>query len=60
MRMMLGLIAVGIYERMKDMSQLGGGMNFYGELPTAITWLSILIIPGTRINDLETAEGRAF
>jgi molecular chaperone HtpG len=45
--------------RMKDMSQLGGGMNFYGELPDSY---NLVINPNhslvLRINeDLETAEG---
>jgi len=45
--------------RMKDMSQLGGGMNFYGELPDSYNLVvnlnhSLVL----RINeDLETAEG---
>ena len=45
--------------RMKDMSQLGGGMNFYGELPDSY---NLVVNPNhslvLRINeDLETAEG---
>jgi molecular chaperone HtpG len=45
--------------RMKDMSQLGGGMNFYGELPDSY---NLVVNPNHRLvikinDDLKSAEG---
>jgi molecular chaperone HtpG len=45
--------------RMKDMSQLGGGMNFYGELPDSY---NLVVNPNHQLvikisEDLQTAEG---
>jgi molecular chaperone HtpG len=45
--------------RMKDMSQMGGGMNFYGELPDSF---NLVVNPNHQIinkisEDLQTAEG---
>jgi molecular chaperone HtpG len=45
--------------RMKDMSQMGGGMNFYGELPDSY---NLVVNPNHHIvnkisEDLQTSEG---